>query len=512
MIYEEQIEELLKDPAVKRNINTQTYYLIKALYNRNFQKRSRILCKILIKESSFETQKGEKSFSIFQFVEDGGDYFYEQNLEEQKKIDNEIESLTKEEFVSKLASRYDISLFDEYDNYIIVKLLYLYLFSDETPESSNLFISYHLFCTELELLFCLKVASRLPEYLYITNTKENKLFKNNHTFLAERAKLFLEKFEESKLKKAYEGTRSFSFSRSRSNSLSRENNTSNLSESSSYIMEEPILPNKLVPHWKVLSEGIFYFDIEEITKQLCLIDQKFLRKVFEEGFKNFLKFNDSLKAVSNIMLREKHLICYVLMSILNQSTLENIKIIIQNFISLASSCRRVRNYQSCYTIISCFYNAKLKEKKIIWNMIEKKFKDMYLNIEKDYTDVYLKEMNVEVTSRVTMVPNIHSVVGLMHKFISRRKDSSIQSMMQLSNDYRDFYNTMKEVLNLKFPFFKVNPLYLFLKFGMVEISHAKKWNVKLKHDFTNLDILEIEQRTSVFLETLYEKFDRYFDS
>ena len=38
----------------------------------------------------------------------------------------------------------------------------------------------------------------------------------------------------------------------------------------------------------------------------------------------------------------------------------------------------------------------------------------------------------------------------------------------LSKEYKDYNVMMNEISNIKYPFFKVNPLYDFLKFGFLE--------------------------------------------
>jgi hypothetical protein len=43
---------------------------------------------------------------------------------------------------------------------------------------------------------------------------------------------------------------------------------------------------------------------------------------------------------------------------------------------------------------------------------------------------------------------------------------------------------MDENAKNKYSFFKMNPLYDFFKFGFIEISKPKRWNLKLRFDFS----------------------------
>jgi hypothetical protein len=447
------------------------------------------------------------AFHISDFIENEEKDFQEELLQTQNfegkflRIDEKSDN-----FLDNLLAKFDISLLEEYDEYILVNLIKLYIFSEEYPENSNLYMSYHLFCTDLELLVCLKLAEKLPEYNYIQNQKERNLLQNNHKYVSERVRLFLVKWSEThqfKKVKVHDIVKN--------NSLQKEESVSFI-EISTLLMEDPSLPNKLLSNWKLLVEGIFYFDIEEITRQICLIDHKNLRNAFRRGFKNLWKYNESVPQIQNIFLREKQLTCYILISILNQSTLGNIKIIVNNFISLASNLRKVKNYQTCFTVISCFYNTKLQEKKIIWNMIEQKQKDVYINMEKDYLDYYIKDFVIEPNTKRNYIPNIHNICFLMHKFISQVKSTPPQGLLLISNDFKDFNIAISEILNSKLGFFKVNPLYIFMKYGFLEIFNSKKWNLKTKLDFTTMDNLEANQKYTVLLEILSEKFEKAFNS
>ena len=51
-------------------------------------------------------------------------------------------------------------------------------------------------------------------------------------------------------------------------------------------------------------------------------------------------------------------------------------------------------------------------------------------------------------------------------------------------EYKRFIMQMNDNAMNKYAFFKLNPLYDFFKFGFVEISKPKRWNLKLRFDFS----------------------------
>ena len=131
-------------------------------------------------------------------------------------------------------------------------------------------------------------------------------------------------------------------------------------------------------------------------------------------------------------------------------------------------------------------------------------------MEKDYLEVYLKEYGFD-HCKVNFIPNIHSLGCLMHKFLFRLKENNIKSLMKLSNDYKEFHISLSEIMKNNLPFFKVNPIYDFLKFGFLELFQPKKWNLKIKLDFTSLENLNEDQKYSVLLESLVDKIENTLD-
>ena len=277
---------------------------------------------------------------------------------------------------------------------------------------------------------------------------------------------------------------------------------------SSLYIEEPILPNKLISIIKLLNEGIFIFEIEEIARQLCLIDHKNLRKVGKGGFKHLKKTIKNHNMIQKTLLREKQLKCYILFSILSQSTLENIKILIQKYILLSQICKNLRNFQTSSTITSCFMSIDLRNKKLIWNIIEKKYKDIYTNLKKDVIELDLEMLNFDTKEHLLFIPNINNLAYSINTFIEKSKRSSMESKLKFLSEYKEFHTSMVEILKNGFPYFKVNPLYDFLEYGFLGIFFSKVWNLNLKNNFSLNESMNDSQNFDVIHQKLIEKFNK----
>ena len=76
------------------------------------------------------------------------------------------------------------------------------------------------------------------------------------------------------------------------------------------------------------------------------------------------------------------------------SNLENKKNIIQNFIALAEQLKKLNNQQTCQTIISTFSHLGITKKKLLWKLIEKKYRDTFTDLEKELSSVELNEVSI----------------------------------------------------------------------------------------------------------------------
>jgi hypothetical protein len=156
-------------------------------------------------------------------------------------------------------------------------------------------------------------------------------------------------------------------------------------------LDEPILPSKYVGIIKLIREGPFLFDITEIARQLCIIDQKYFSSIPEKDYIDYIVKKEIPESFNKIYKRETHFKCYVLIYILLIKDLENQKRAIQNFIQLAETCKNLNNFQSEYTIISVLSAMCLQKKLLLWKMLDKKYKETFIKMENDFKDVDLNE-------------------------------------------------------------------------------------------------------------------------
>ena len=410
----------------------------------------------------------------FTFNKDKQDCINKLLLQDQTLFKEVVNSLFS--YTTSIGNDY---ILDRNDNYILVKLIKNYIFSDENPVTSNLMISYNIYSSSLELIFCLKLVELYPIPIFC-NANEQKYYIEYmfdvkykiNVFINSWVKIYKTKYENNKLIMHL-----------------LANNIKSTFEApldiKSLTKYEPNLPIKLVSFTKLIKDGIFSFEIEEIARQLCIIDQQNIKNISLYEIHNYIKKSGKTKLFDKIRLREKHIKCYILLVILIQNSLENKKLMTENFIFLASGCKLLHNYQSSYTIIATFHLVGLTSKKLLWRQIEKKYRDLYLSLEKDYLEVELKEFFLKDKEKVVFpcIPNFMNIYQKTEYFINQLNEGDSTKIF-LSKEYKDYNVMMNEISNIKYPFFKVNPLYDFLKFGFLEIFKAKKWNLKLNLDFS----------------------------
>ena len=95
-------------------------------------------------------------------------------------------------------------------------------------------------------------------------------------------------------------------------------------------MSEPILNNKYVSFTKLIREGPFCLDIEEIARQICLIDHEMLQEIKYSDYIHFLVKKELPKVFKKFIMREKGIKCYILIYMTMHDNLENKKNMIQN--------------------------------------------------------------------------------------------------------------------------------------------------------------------------------------
>jgi hypothetical protein len=128
---------------------------------------------------------------------------------------------------------------------------------------------------------------------------------------------------------------------------------------------EPILPTKYTSFTQLIKDGPFYYEIEEIARQISIIDHDLLSSLSYQDFIYYLIKNEPSKKMETIFIREKQLESYILFLISMNSNLETKKFLIQNFIQLAYTLKLLGNYQTSNTIITTLNIINLTKKKII---------------------------------------------------------------------------------------------------------------------------------------------------
>ena len=509
---------LIKDDIIKKGLNPLVYYALKLMYNSEFASRSKyfgLAIKRLFDElgNNLNLQiqtldenllKAENTMTFDMSIVDdinstestdktGDDDVL--NVTANKDIYNSVNKLMKKNWMwcfNKMVDYDDEYILDRDDDYILLKLIKDYIFNNELPEQSSLMICYKLFCSNIELMFCFKLVLSFPNYFFMKKEKEqiDEYFIN----IKKRVQLFLdvwcashwEKYQKNRLIKNIIGKKESKpeLDSEKKNNINNSNNNSSNKNINIITMNEPILSNKYVSFTKLIKEGPFCLDIEEIARQMCLIDHEMLCELKYDNYIQFLVKKEVPKIFKNFLKREKQLKCYILIYMIMHSNLESKKNIIQNFIALASELKRLNNQQSCNTIITTFNTMGITKKKLLWKLIEKKYRDDFSDLEKELNNSELND-NLNLNKKEgACVPQINCITSVINDLIIRMKSSDENDKMSICKDFKDLIQKMEENSKQKYLFFKVNPLYDFLKFGFLEIFKPKKWGLKSKFDFS----------------------------
>jgi len=140
--------------------------------------------------------------------------------------------------------------------------------------------------------------------------------------------------------------------------------------------------------------------------------------------------------------------------------------------------------------------------------IEKKFREIYVNLENEFHDIELQDFSYSQEfkkSSLPIIPNILNLIYHMHHLITLSKSKDINDQMRLAKKYKEFFLDITDILRKRFPFFKISPIYEFLEFGILEYLRPKTWNLKFKGELNYLE--EFEDYDKI-LEFLYEKFKK----
>ena len=489
---------VIKDDSIKKNLNPIVYYCIKLMYDSEFSNRSRVFCRCI--KNFFD--KMSKYLNLEKICS---------NLSENDLLDNNVIVSTilnqpkitenKNSKISEILnnfSSHDWSWYIETlldcektyilesdEDYCLIYMLQKYVFETQDPFLSELMRGYNLFFSSVELMFCLRLILHFPKIYYMKkeqkklNTPYNDSIRDRVSkFMLAWVKVYPKKYEKNL------------FIQSLINDvvkITKEEQHPSI-DFISLSLDEPILPAKYVGIIKLIREGPFLFDINEIARQLCIIDQKNFSSIPEKDYIDYIVKKEIPESFNKIYKRETHFKCYVLIYILLIKDLENQKRAIQNFIQLADICRNLNNFQSEYTIISVLSAMCLQKKLMLWKMLDKKYKDMFSKMESDFKDVDLNEktfFDKLNTGSETSVPHINLIKNQINNFIITIKMSGEKQKVSLCREYRDFYVKIIDLNRNKYSFFLVNPLNDFLSNGFWEICKTKEWGIKTSFDLSS---------------------------
>ena len=522
---------LIKDDTLKKSLNPLVYYALKLMYNSEFASRSRYFGQAI---KRLYDELGDNLNLQIQKLDDNllkaentmtFDMSIVEDVSSNEKVDDDPLNVTAQKntykSVNKLMKKNWMWCFermvdydDEYildrddESYILLKLIKDYITSDIPPSQSSLMICYKIFCSSIELMFCFKLVLSLPNYSFMKKEKEqiDEYFQH----IKSRVELFLDAwcathwdtYQKNKLIKEIIGVKE------NKPELEQEKKEKNINITT---MSEPILNNKYVSFTNLIKEGPFCLDIEEIARQICLIDHEMICELHYNDFIQFLVKKEIPKIFKQFIIREKRLKCYILIYMSMHGNLENKKNMIQNFIALANELKKLNNQQTCDTIINTFSILGITKKKLLWKLIEKKYRDTYSDLEKELNNVELNE-NTILTKKEEggCVPHIKYIIALINNLIIQMKGMEDKHKIFICNDFKDLIQRMDEISKQKYLFFKVNPLYDFLKFGFLEIFKPKKWGLKSRFDFSAYTnkLTKLDQLLNYLVKS-FQKSDNY---
>lgn len=492
---------VIKDDSIKKNLNPIVYYCIKLIYDPEFSNRSRLFCRCiknffdkmskLLNLEKVCNNLSEKDLIdnnlVINTIINQSNNMNENNKDSSKvsEILNNFSSHDWSWYIETLLDCEKTYILESDEDYCLIYMLQKYVFESQDPILSELMRGYNLFFSSVELMFCLRLILHFPKIYYMKkeqkklNTSYNDAIKDRVSkFMLAWVKVYPKKYEKNL------------FIQSLINDvvkITKDEQHPSI-DFISLSLEEPILPAKYVGIIKLIREGPFSFEVTEIARQLCIIDQKNFSSIPEKDYIDYIVKKEVPESFNKIYKRETHFKCYVLIFILLIKDLENQKRTIQNFIQLADTCKSLNNYQSEYTIISVLSAMGLQRKLLLWKMLDKKYKEMFLQMESDFKDVDLNEktfFDKLKTGTETSVPHINLIKNQINNFIITIKMSGERQKVSLCREYRDFYVKIIDLNRNKYSYFLVNPLNDFLSNGFWEICKTKEWGIKTNFDLSS---------------------------
>ena len=507
------ILSLIKDEQIRKGLNPLVYYALKLMYNAEFSNRSKYFglaikrlfdelgnnlnLQIATLDSNLMAAENTMTFDMSIVDEltgqndnkdkDGNNIDEEDplNVTANKDAYTSVNKLMKKNWrwcFNKMVDYDDEYILDRDDNYILLRLIKEYIFGEVPASESTLMLCYNIFSSSIELMFCFKLVLSFPNYYFMKKEKTQiddytkNIKKKIELFFDDWLAIYWNKYKRNILIREIIGPRE---NKPEKKEIIKDKSLNKIT------MSEPILNSKYISFTKLIKEGPFCFDVEEIARQICLIDHELLSSLKYNDFIEFLVKKETPKIFEQFIIREKQLQCYILIFMTMHSNLENKKNMIQNFIALAHTLKCMNNQQTSSTIISSFSIVGITKKKLLWKLIEKKYRDIYSALEKEVNDVELNENPILGEKKEDgNVPHIRYIITLINNLIIQMKGMEEENKITICNDFKDIINNMEENAKKKYLFFKMNPLYDFFKFGFLEIFKPKRWGLKSRFDFS----------------------------
>lgn len=485
---------ILKNSKIRAGLNPILYYSLKHIYNPEFTKRSRYFCRAI--KTFFSTIGNSLDLDIMgsnSKPQMNNTYIFAMCIKQQDNLNvsvnkdsyDKLNNLFKNDwgwYITHLLDYDDTYILDQDEDYVLLYMIRTYIFGDEAPETSQLMLGYNLFVSSIELMFCLRLVQHYPKIAF--HRKEEKFFKQYTSvisnrimkFFGEWCKVFPNKYNKSPfIQELIKGVNKIPII------------TTKHIDVTPLTLDEPILTAKYVGLIKLIREGPFFYDIDEIARQMSLIEHENFCSITQKDIIEYIVKKEMPECFSKFYQREKQLQCYILIFLFLIKNLENKKNAIQNFIALAHQCKKMNNYQTEYTIISTFNKVSINKKTLLWRLLEKRYKDIFNTLEQEYLDLDLNEKTFFEqipTDANLFVPHVNFIKNQINTFIIQIKMSNEEQKVKLSKEFHHFYLKTTHFKKSKYPFFPVNPLNDFLKFGFLEIYKTKQWNIKSKFDFS----------------------------
>lgn len=498
---------VIKDDMVKSSLNPIIYYSIKVLYHPEFSKRSRYFVQSLQKfydsfgkelnmdefaGSLSEKQKTDNNFIVSNLLQKSLSLQGKDNIQNSINVsslskgrESSINMLFKHDwdwYIDTLLSFEGTYILDREDDYSLLYLIRDYIFNTQDPLTSELMQGYNLFVSSVELMFCLRLVLHFPKVFFMR--KEESKSAGYFAAIKDRVCKFCFqwcKVYPDKYNKNYFVQQ---LVKNLINVPEQEHKQFDLILLS---LDEPILTNKYVGLVKLIREGPFSYDIDEITRQFCIIDHTNFSSIPQKDYIDYIVKKEIPESFNKIYKREKHFKCYILIFLMLIENLENQKEAVQNFIMLAYRCKMMNNFQTCYSIISTFAMVGISKKELLWRLIDKKAKEIYTALENEYLEVDLNEktfFDQMKKGKNTYVPHIDLIKNQINSFIIQIKMSNEEQKVILCKEYREFFTKVVDCTRNKYSFFLINPLNDFLSGGFWEICKTKQWGIKAKYDFS----------------------------